>query len=82
MSTDHDYIQTDPFFPDESDIKCRRVELRKARKEHLCWGLTGQMDHAIKVGERHRYERAFVDGEFGEFRMCFSCMDKFISGDY
>ena len=81
--TDDDYINYDPFDGDDSDLKCRTVTVRKSRKEHTCWGLDGNQDHSIKKGERYRYERALIDGDFwGEFKLCLNCMDKFIAGDY
>jgi hypothetical protein len=81
--TDDDYINYDPFVGDEADIKCRTVTVKKARKEHVCWGLDGNMDHKIAPGEKYRHERALIDGDFwGEFKLCLNCMDKFIAGDY
>lgn len=78
--TDSDYIATDPFFGDESDIKCRTVKIKTARKQHKCFGLTGQQDHMINPGDRYRYEKALVDGSFfGEYKICLKCMDEFIS---
>lgn len=80
--TDDDYINYDPFDGDESDLQCRTVSIRKAKKEHTCYGLNGKQDHKISAGERYRYERALVDGDFwGEFKMCLNCMDKYIAGD-
>lgn len=77
-----DYINIDPFAGDESEVKCRTVKVRVARKDHQCYGLTGQMDHKIQRGDRYRYERALVDGKWGEFRMCLPCLDRFLAGDY
>ena len=80
--TDEDYINHDPFCGDESELSCRSVSLRKARKEHLCFTLDGKQDHNIKVGERYRYEKALVDKSFwGEYRICLKCTDKFIALD-
>lgn len=81
--TDDDYINYDPFEGEEADIKCRTVTVKKARKEHVCWGLDGSMDHKIVPGEKYRHERALIDGDFwGEFKLCLNCMDKFMAGDY
>lgn len=80
--TESEYINADPFLGDESEITCRRVSLRKARKPYTCYGLSGRLDHTIEAGEIHRHERARVDGSFwGEYRICLRCMDAFIAGD-
>ncbi|MCY1263097.1 hypothetical protein D9M68_123640 [compost metagenome] len=80
---DPTYINTDPFMGDEAEITLREIRMVNARKEHDCYSLTGAQDHTIKVGERHRYERALIDGDhFGSFRFCILCLDKFIAGDY
>lgn len=82
-NSEQDYIDYDPFPSDESDITCRTVSVKKARKEHVCWGLDGGMDHKILPGDKYRHERALIDGDFwGEFKMCLPCMDKFITGDF
>lgn len=80
---DTTYIRTDPFQGDEAELTCRTVAIRTARKEHKCFDLSGKQDHTIKPGERYRYEKALVDGDFwGEYHMCLKCMDKLISGKY
>jgi len=74
-----DYINIDPFFGDESELTCRTVSIRKARKEHLCFTLNGNQDHYIHPGEYYRYESARVDNSFwGEYKICLNCMDKLI----
>jgi hypothetical protein len=81
--TESDYLKADPFGGDESDIKCRTVTIKRARKEHTCYGLEGKQDHAIKKGDHYRHERALVDRTFwGEYRLCLDCMDKFLAGDW
>lgn len=81
--TDDTYIKADPFFGDEGEISCRKVAIRTAKKSHLCFTVSGKQDHHIQPGERYRHERALVDGNYwGEYRLCLSCMDKFISGKY
>jgi len=83
VKTDAEYINTDPFFGDEGDLTCRTVAIRTARKPHLCMTLSGKQDHSIQPGERYRYERALVDGDYwGEYKLCLRCMDDFISGKY
>lgn len=78
--TDADYINTDPFFGEEAELTCRTVTIRKARKIHPCFGLTGEQDHSIQPGQRYRYERALVDGSFwGDYKICLHCMDGFMS---
>ncbi len=77
------YIDTDPFQGDESELTCRTVTIRTARKEHICFDIHGRSDHTIKPGERYRFERARVDGDFwGEYKICLKCMDKMISDDF
>lgn len=80
--TDDDYVAVDPFAGDESDVRCRSVRIRRARARHTCYGLAGDMDHTIEPGQRYRHERALVDGTWGEFRMCFPCLDAFLEGDF
>lgn len=83
MNTTSDYINADPFSGDEAELTCRTVAIRTARKEHSCYGLSGRCDHTIKPGQQYRHERARIDGSFwGEYRICLSCMDKFIAGEY
>ena len=78
---DSTYINTDPFFGDESELTCRTVAIRKARKAHRCFSIDGKQDHEIKPGERYRFEQARVDGSFwGSYRICLACMDKLIAG--
>jgi hypothetical protein len=78
-----EYVHADPFQGGEAELKCRTVTLRKARKNYLCYGLTGKQDHGIQAGDYYRYERARVDGTFwSEYRICLGCMDAFIEGRY
>lgn len=75
----------DPFFGDESDLKCRTVTLKRARKDHLCYGISPSTHntHGIQKGEVYRHEKALVDRSFwGEYRICLGCMDQFIEGRY
>ena len=81
--TESEYTSADPFQGDEAELKCRTVTLRKARKDHLCYGLNGKQDHGIQAGQFYRHERALVDGSFfGEYRICLPCMDALIEGRY
>lgn len=81
--SEQEYIDADPFFGDEAELTCRTVKLRKAKKEHQCFGLYGDLGHSIRPGEVYRHERALVDGSFwGEYRMCLRCLDRFIDGKY
>ncbi|OQS39729.1 hypothetical protein B0T40_03055 [Chromobacterium haemolyticum] len=80
--SDADYLNYDPFQGDEAEVTCRSVTIRTARKQHLCYGLTGKQDHFIEVGQRYRHERALIDGSFwGEYRICLDCLSKFIRGE-
>ncbi|MCD0492290.1 hypothetical protein [Chromobacterium violaceum] len=78
--SDADYLAFDPFQGDEAEIKCRTKRIRTARKQHLCYTLTGRQDHHIEPGQRYRHERALIDGSFwGEYRICLSCIDQWIN---
>lgn len=76
--TDEDRIEYDPFSGDES-VKCRKVTLKVARKQHACFlgGGYGGDKHTIEPGDRYRHEKALVDGDFwGEWKCCLNCIDK------
>lgn len=78
-----EYIDNDPFQGDESELTCRNIEIRRARKPHKCFSLNGRQDHDIQPGQLYRYEKALVDGDFwGEYRICLHCMDKWLADDY
>lgn len=78
--TDQEYIAADPFVGDEADITCRTVKIKTARKQHKCFGMTGQQDHFINIGDRYRHEKALVDNSFfGEYKICLKCIDDFMS---
>lgn len=78
--SDSDYITTDPFFGDESELTCRTIKIKTARKQHVCFSLDGKQDHFINPGDRYRYEKALIDRSFfGEYKICLACMDKLIS---
>lgn len=80
-NTVDEYICTDPFMGDESELTCRTVEIRRARKPYLCFSHDGRQDHNIEPGQLYRYEQALVDGDFwGQYRICLHCMDKVIRG--
>ena len=75
-----DYALYDPL-ADESKLECREVTLRQARKNYMCYGLTGKQDHGVQAGDFYRHEKALVDGSFwGVYRLCLGCMDAFIEG--
>lgn len=77
------YVREDPFDGErDTYIRCRTVTLRRARYNHLCFGLGGQQDHGIQAGDLYRHERANVDGKWGEYKMCLACMDAYIDGAY
>ena len=86
MSTNSKYAKYsnhDPFFGDESQIDCKTVAIRKARKEHVCFGLTGKQDHVISSGQYYRHEKALVDRSFwGEYKLCLNCVQRSISGKF
>jgi hypothetical protein len=82
MSAQHPdtaYLGMDPFSGDESELTCRTIKIRTARKTHLCYSIDGRQDHEIKPGDRYRFEQARVDGSFwGSYRICLVCMDRLI----
>lgn len=81
--TEEDYLSLDPFQGDEAELSCRTVKMKKARKKHKCYSLTGNQDHFIEKGETYRYEKALVDRSFfGEYRMCLKCLDKWLDDLY
>ena len=75
--SDEEYLRFNPFDGDEAETTCSTVEIRTARKSHLCFTLTGRRDHEISVGDRYRYERALIDRSFwGCYRLCLRCVDE------
>lgn len=79
--TDIDYVRFDPFEGDRDvHVKCRTVKLVTTRKAHKCFGLDAESHgHDIAAGDRARYEHALVDGKWGSYYMCVSCMNKWLS---
>ena len=80
--TDNDRLEYDIMAGDDAELRCRTAKMRTAAKEHSCFGGLGNDGdgHTIKKGERYRYERALVDGDFwGEYRVCIACLDKWIA---
>lgn len=47
--TEQEYVDADPFFGEETELTCRTVKLRKAKKEHQCFGLYGDLGHGIRL---------------------------------
>lgn len=81
--TEEDYLSLDPFQGDEAELSCCTVKIKKARKQHKCYSLTGSQDHFIEKGETYRYEKALVDRSFfGEYRMCLKCLDEWLDDLY
>lgn len=79
--TDEDYLRYDPFEGDRDvDIKFRTKKLVTVRKQQKCHGLDYKSHgHAILPGERARYEKALVDGEWGSYYVCIGCMTKWLT---
>ena len=78
--SDERYIAVDLFQGEEATLTCRTVEMKTARKPHVCFGAEGKADHQIQPGERYRFEKARVDGDFwGQYHMCVPCLDKHIA---
>ena len=73
------YLRCDPFSQDrDSEIKCRAVKMVTTRKAHKCIDPNDGRPHDIPAGTRARYEHALVDGEWGQYYICVSCMDKWM----
>lgn len=81
MRTDQEYINFDPCAGDRDvNIEIQDVRIVKCRARHHCYGsYFGECkEHFIEVGERARYEHAFVDGHWGSFHVCLPCIDKYL----
>lgn len=84
--TDQERLTHDPFFGDEGKVSCRTVKLVKARRPHDCWyglALGPASLHHIQAGERARFEKALIDGDYwGSYYMCLTCLDNDIKGRF
>lgn len=77
--TEQDYTAFDMFDGDRDVyVRCRTIKLVAARKRYACFGgeCPGRERHDIQPGEVHRLERAIVDGEWGQWRICIPCMGR------
>lgn len=81
MRTDEDYLRYDPFDGDRDvPVRARTRKIVTTRKAQKCHGLDRETHgHAIKAGERARYEQAIVDGTWGRYYVCIGCMDKWLN---
>lgn len=81
VHTDEDYLRFDPFEGDRDvDVRARSVKIVTVRKRQKCHGLDARSHgHTIESGERARYEKAVVDGEWGRYYVCTDCMDEWIN---
>lgn len=81
---DTDYLRFNPCEGDmDVDIRCRKVKLVKARREHACFMGSDPRygdQHTIKPGDTYRDESALVDGDYwGRYKVCVPCMDKWLT---
>ena len=60
------------------DIRCRKVSLVTVRKRQPCFGLSQAGKHSIEPGDTARFEKAIVDGEWGSYYVCITCMNKWL----
>jgi len=68
--TDEEKIMAyDPDGWGDYDLKILSDKMVNSRKEHECSHCAGP----IKIGERHRYQSAVIDGELGTWRLCAAC---------
>ncbi|QBC44425.1 hypothetical protein [Iodobacter fluviatilis] len=78
--SDQEYIEFCIWQGEEGELSLQTVKIRTARKEHHCMSFSETNSHTITLGQRYRHERARVDGDFwGEWKICLSCMDKWIN---
>lgn len=83
--TEKDYINFDPFAGDDGEVTLSKVKIVKARKEHNCFYGLGSFGngHKIQKGDTYRYQKALIDGDFfGEYRLCLTCMNKYLDEMY
>lgn len=79
--TDADFIHRDPFDGADRDVKirARKVSIVTTRSPHECYSAGGDgKPHDIPAGTRARYERALVDGEWGQWWCCLDCMTRWL----
>lgn len=78
--TDADYLRFDPF-GDDRDVKieCRTVKMVTTKKPHKCADPNTGTLHDIPAGTRARYEHALVDGEWGSYYCCTTCIDLWLN---
>lgn len=72
-------LRYDPFQDADRDvdIKMRTVSIVNTRKEHDCLGPDG-VSHQIPAGTKARFESALVDGRWGSYYICLSCMAEWL----
>lgn len=65
--------------PDDTEIRCRSVELVSVRKEQPCmcpaheWS-GGTPHHTVKPGDKAVRDKAIADGEWGSCFVCLPCL--------
>lgn len=73
------YIRFDPGAGDmDVDIKCQEVRIVTVRKPQPCWlGMSpDRANHNIEPGQRARFEKAIVDGDWRSYYCCLPCIEK------
>lgn len=78
------YVDFDPFGGEmDVDVRYRTVKMVITRSVHECFGRDdeGFRLHKIPAGTRCRYEKALVDGEWGQWYCCIPCMEHYISSE-
>lgn len=80
MKQDFEYIQFDPYM-DDCEIECRKVSIVTTRKDHDCFCPSQCQYHPTAKGSRMRYETALVDGTWGRYYTCLSCIDWILDED-
>lgn len=71
---DAEYIAFDPY-TDECEVKCKTVKIVTTRAEHRCYCSLSAEGHVMPKGTRARFEKARIDGEFGQYYTCLACID-------
>ena len=76
--SDNVYLAINMFEGDEGELRLHTAKIVVAAKQHECT-FTRDDTHRISIGERHRVDKALVDGDFfSTYRSCETCMNRHI----
>ena len=78
------YLKYDPFM-DECEVLYHKTKLVKTRRDHDCMLSFHLMHvyreikpHKMKAGQMARVDTAMVEGEWGKYYSCISCLDRWL----